>query len=149
MHPVLRFGLHFFCYRSRRFYLISRLDAAVVAPTRRLYQITNTIFKGNCAANVVHQLSPTAKCHCNRVERADDFCKPLNTLFIFGLKSADQPVPDHQPSTMISMQVFKVAAMMYAVVGWRIEQQFNKTGQTAYPFSMYPKLLNKADLLHK
>jgi hypothetical protein len=106
-----------FCYTSRMFYLISRLAAAVVVVLNNQY-----CFKRTCAANVVHQLGPTAKCQSNRVESADVCYKPVNRLFFIGLKSAEKPVPDNRNSTMISIQVFKVAAMMYAVVLWRFEQ---------------------------
>ena len=120
-----------------------------MAPARWAQQVIDAMAYRAALPGLFEHLAPFLKSYPNRIVRLNIFREAINRPFFLWLKSAKQPVPDDQYPPVVLIEVFQVAAMVHPVVRGGIKNKFNRPGQQVNGFSMYPELVNKADLLHQ
>src|SRR5215204_549678 len=85
----------------------------------------------------------------HRVESIYISCKSIVRTFFFWFECTKKPVPNDKDSRVVFIQVFQIAAMMNAMMRWRIKDQLDPGRHFLYRFRMDPKLVNQTDLLHE
>src|SRR3954467_15857731 len=81
------------------------------------------------------------------VPAVDRFGDPVGRFFLFLLKGPKHPVPDNQRTRMILDDLYRITAMVHAMVRGRIEDPFKPT-HFVNGFGMNPELIKSIQGRH-
>jgi len=98
-----------------------------MVPSRGQKEITKPGFPGRCVATVAPESSVLVRRNGKRILAVDVASQPVDRrlLLLFGSKGPEQPIPDDQNASMITIQIDGVGGVVNAVMGWRIEDQLD------------------------
>ena len=77
----------------------------------------------------------------------DLFSDSVNWNFIFGLKRAENSIPNNKSGTIVLVNVPVIGCMVYPVMGWGGKEELNEARKLNYVFSMYPELIKHLNLV--
>ena len=117
---------------------------AVGIPSRGSEQESELVPKTGNAQQVCPQLGHRLPLGMNRVEGVGRSGDPVGGLGELLLKRTEHAVPDDEDASMVPVDVFRVAAMVYPVMGRGIEHPFQWT-QPVHELGGNPELVEQVD----
>ena len=100
---------------------------SVLSPAREPEDVADATAPRLGCPDITGDGAPLVKGNDHRIKALDILGETILGPLVFGLKCAEESIPDDEDTRVVSIQIFRVATVMNAMMGRRVEDPFEGT----------------------